>query len=185
MAFIFCNIAQNTGTFPPDIKPDLKYYADKFAKLAIKMTIEREKIMPTKNSKNPDTTRSIWPKLITISLILLTAIVAVSLLPRGFSDDISLIGKGTNALVLIHDNNILQSGETMVAMNAVRDEYAERLEFIVVDIKTPEGKVFSDRYSLQPAALVFFSANGEIRQTLYSPQTGESLRQELNRIFQY
>ena len=141
--------------------------------------------MQTKNSKNPDTKRSIWPKLITITLILLIAIVAASLLPRGFSEDTSLIGKGTNALALIHDNNILQSGETMVAMNEVRDEYAERLEFIVVDIKTPAGKVFTDRYSLQPAALVFFSANGEILQTQYAPQTGESLRQELNRIFQY
>jgi len=141
--------------------------------------------MQTKNPKNPDTKRSIWPKLITITLILLTAIVAVSLLPRGFSEDTSLIGKGTNTLVLVHDNNILQSGETMVAMNEVRDEYAKRLEFIVVDIKTPAGKVFTDRHRLQPAALVFFSANGEILQTQYAPQTGESLRQELNKVFQY
>lgn len=141
--------------------------------------------MQTKNSKNLDTKRSIWPKLITITLILLIAILAVSLLPRGFSEDTSLIGQGTNVLALVHDNNILQSGETMVAMNEVRDEYAERLEFIVVDIKTPAGKVITDRYSLQPAALVFFSANGEILQTQYAPQTGESLRQELNRIFQY
>lgn len=163
----------------------LKYYADKFATLATRMTIERESIMQSKNLKNPDTPRSIWPKLITISLILLIAIVAVSLLPRGFSEDTSLIGKGTNTLVIVHDNNILQSGETMVAMNEVRDEYAERLEFIVVDIKTPAGKTFADGYSLQPAALVFFSANGEMRQTLYSPQTGESLRQEINKIFQY
>lgn len=141
--------------------------------------------MQTQNPKNSGTTRSIWPKIITITLIVLTAIVAASLLPRGFSEDTSLIGKGTNALVLVHDNNILQSGETMVAMNEVRDEYAERLEFIVADIKTPSGKTFTDRHGLQPAALVFFSANGEILQTLYSPQTGESLRQELNTIFRY
>ncbi len=141
--------------------------------------------MQTENPKNAGNTRSIWPKLITISLILLIAVVAVSLLPRGFSEDTSLIGKGTNALVLVHDNNILQSGETMVAMNEVRDEYTERLELIVADIKTPLGKTFADRYGLQPTALVFFAANGEVLQTLYSPQTGESLRQELNNIFQY
>lgn len=141
--------------------------------------------MQTKNSKNPDTARSIWPKLVTITLILLIAIIAVSLLPRGFSEDTSLIGKGTNVLVLVHDNNILQSGETMAVMNEVRDKYAERLEFIVVDIKTPAGKAFTDKHRLQPAALVFFSANGDILQTLYSPQTGESLRREINKIFQY
>lgn len=141
--------------------------------------------MQTKNPKNTVTTRSIWPKLITITLILLVAIVAVSLLPRGFSEDTSLIGQGTNALVLIHDNNILQSGETMAVMNEIRDEYAERVEFIVADIKTPSGKTFADRNGLQPTALVFFSANGEILQTLYAPQSGESLRHEVNKIFQY
>ena len=139
----------------------------------------------TQNLRNLNTKKSIWPKLITFTLILLIAVVAVSLLPRGFSEDTSLIGKGTNTLVLIHDNNILQSGETMAIMNEVRDEYTDRLEFIVADIKTPAGKTFADKYGLQPTALVFFSANGDNLLTLYSPLTGESLRQKLNKVFQY
>lgn len=141
--------------------------------------------MQTQNLKNSNSKRNVWPRLITLTLILLTAIVAVSLLPRGFSEDTSIIGKGTNALLLVHDSNILQSEETMVAMNEIRDDYAGRLEFIVADIKTPAGKAFADRHGLHPVALVFFSADGENLQTLYSPQTGKSLRQEVEQIFQY
>lgn len=141
--------------------------------------------MSSKNIKNPDTKRSIWPKLITFTLILLVIIVAVSLLPRGFSKDTSLVGKGTNVVVLVHDNNVIQSTDTMVAMNEVRDEYEGRLEFIVADIMTPEGRAFADKYGLQPTALVFFASNGERLQTLYTPQIGESLRESLNSIFKY
>lgn len=142
-------------------------------------------MMQTKNLNNPATKRNIWPKLITLALVILTAIIAVSLLPRGFSEDTSLIGQGTNVLLVVHDSNTLQSGETMAAMNEIRDDYAGRLEFIVADIKTPEGKAFADKHGLQPTALVFFSATGENLQTLYSPQTGESLRQELRKIFRF
>ncbi len=141
--------------------------------------------MQAPNTKQPNTTRSIWPKLITFTLILLIVAVAVSLLPRGFSQDTSLIGKGTNIVVLVHDNNMVQSGETMLAMNEVRDEYEGRLEFIVADIKTPAGKEFAETHGLNPAALVFFAANGEKLHTLYAPQVGESLRNNLKTIFKY
>ncbi|SFP51941.1 hypothetical protein SAMN05216419_100541 [Nitrosomonas cryotolerans] len=135
---------------------------------------------------NPsNTSRNIWPKLITFVFILLTIVAAVMLLPRGFSQDVSQIGKGTNAVVLVHDNNIIQSGETMAAMNEIRDIYTARIEFIIADIKTPSGKAFADTYALSPTALTFFSADGEKLQTLYSPQTGETLKNNLNTIFKY
>ena len=141
--------------------------------------------MQKKNTQKPAVKRNNWPKFVTLTLILVIALFAVSLLPRGFSGDTSLIGNGTHALLLVHDDNILQSGETMAAMNAIRDEYAERLAFIVADINTPEGRTFANSHGLMPAALVFFSANGDKLQTLYTPQTAESLRLELNKLFQF
>lgn len=141
--------------------------------------------MQKRNLKDANSKRSIWPRLVTLAFVLAFATIAVSLLPRGFSEDTSLIGKGTNALLLVHDSNILQSADTMAAMNEIRDEYAGRLELIVADIQTPSGKAFADRNGFQPVALVFYSTNGENLQTLYTPQTGASLRQELNRVFGY
>lgn len=137
------------------------------------------------NNQNTQKKKNIWPKLITLLFIALIAAIAVSLLPRGFSNDTSQVGQGSNVLLLVHDDDILQSIETMAVMNDIRDEYAERLTFIVADTKTPEGKTFADRHNLQPPALVFFSATGEKLQTLYSSQTSETLRQELNNIFRY
>ncbi|SEQ96985.1 hypothetical protein SAMN05421690_1004115 [Nitrosomonas sp. Nm51] len=141
--------------------------------------------MQKQNTKQPVVKRSNWPKFVTLALILTIVLFAVSLLPRGFSGDTSLVGKGTRVLLLVHDDNILQSGETMAVMNEIRDEYAERLTFIVADINIPEGKTFADRHGLMPTALVFFSASGSRLQTLYTPQTAESLRLELNKLFQY
>ncbi|MER2510841.1 MAG: hypothetical protein ABTQ25_00195 [Nitrosomonas ureae] len=140
--------------------------------------------MPTTNNAVPNT-KNIWPKLITFSFILLVIVIAVSLLPRGFSQDLSVIGQGTNAIVLVHDGNILQSTDTMAAMNAVRDDFEEYVAFIVADINTPEGKRFADSNGFGPAVLAFFAANGDRLQVLYSEQTSESLRRHLNTIFNY
>lgn len=137
------------------------------------------------SEKNTETTRSIWPRLITFTLIFAVIVVAVSLLPRGFSQDLTLVGQGTNVVVLVHDSNVIQSADTMVAMNEVRDEYEGRVEFIVADIMTPDGRAFADKYGFQPTALAFFAGNGERLQTIYTAQVGESLRNTLNATFGY
>ncbi|MCP5244731.1 MAG: hypothetical protein H6937_01705 [Burkholderiales bacterium] len=139
--------------------------------------------MQRQHSIKPATKPSRLPKLITLGLVMVIIIFAVSLLPKGFSGDISLIGKGTPVLVLVHDDNILQSGETMVVMNQIRNDYATRLELVVADINTPEGRTFANANGLMATALVFYSANGQHVKTLYAAQTAESLRQELDSIF--
>ncbi len=138
--------------------------------------------MPKINSSSTNK-KSIWPKLITFSLIFIVIIIAVNLLPRGFSQDLTVIGQGTKAVVLVHDSNVLQSAETMVAMNAVRDEFEERIAFIVADINTPDGRKFAERYGFGPTALAFFASNGEQLQVLYTEQTGDSLRRNIDIIF--
>ena len=139
----------------------------------------------SKNNSEAEPSKSIWPKLITFTLIFIVIVVAVSLLPRGFSQDLSLVGQGTHVVVLVHDSNVIQSADTMVAMNEVRDEYEGRVEFVVADIMTPDGRAFADRHKLQPTALVFFAGNGERLQTVYTEQTGALLRNTLDVNFGY
>ncbi len=138
-----------------------------------------------KNNSEAVPSKSIWPKLITFTLIFVVIVFAVSLLPRGFSQDLSLVGQGANVVILVHDNNVIQSADTMVAMNEVRDEYDGRVEFVVADIMTPDGKAFADRHNLQPTALVFFAGNGDRLNTIYTEQVGESLRNTLNVTYGY
>ena len=151
----------------------------------LRTSIFKNTKMQRKNTNSTTAQRSKWPRIITLTLVVVILFVAVSLLPRGFSGDTSVIGQGTNALVLIHDDNLLQSGETMVVMNKIRDEYVDRLEFIVADINTPDGRTFANTHNLMPPALVFFSGNGQRLKTLYEGQTVESLQRELSTNFGY
>ena len=139
--------------------------------------------MQISNDQKPHTHRSLRSKLIILAAIVLGIAVAVSLLPRGFPQDTSIIGKGVNVVVLVYDPNLVQGGETIIAMNEVRDEYKGHLEFIVTSINTPAGKSFIDAHGVRPSALLFFAANGRRLQTLYSPQDGKSLRNNLDAVF--
>ncbi len=136
--------------------------------------------MSTQNKKKP-----LWPKLLTIGSVLLVVVIAVSLLPRGFPTDTSIIGQGSNVVVLAYDLNYVQSAETALAMNLVREEFQYRVEFLVVKVGSPEGVAFFNSHGLQPLALAFFAGNGKKLQVIYSPQDEKSLRGNLNRIFQY
>jgi len=129
--------------------------------------------------------KSRLPKFITLGLVMVITLFAISLLPKGFSGDTSLIGKGKPVLLLVHEDNILQSGETMVVMNQIRNEYANRLEFVVADINTPEGRAFANTNGFMATALALYAANGQHLKTLYAAQTADSLRQELDVIFQF
>ena len=124
-----------------------------------------------------------WLKLLLILLAIGFAGALISLLPRGYSQDLSLIGKGRDAVVLVHDHNKLASLETMNAMNTLRGEYEGRVNFLVADIFIQEGKGFAEKYDTPFTALVFFASNGERLETLYGQQNAETIRQTLNQQF--
>lgn len=134
---------------------------------------------------DPPAPRRWWPTLLIVALIAGFIAVAVSLLPRGYSQDFSLIGKGGNVLVLVHDHNVVQSMDAMNAMNDVREEYEGRVTFLVADKYTPEGTKFIETYGVSPVSLVFFAPSGEKLQALYSPQDAASLRKNLNLAFHF
>ncbi len=135
---------------------------------------EKEKTKPKKR---------FWPTLITLTVITLLITLAISSLPRSFPTDFSVVGKGSNAVVQIYDPNILQSTQTTSAMNAVRDDYIGRLEFVIVQLGTPTGRMLGRLYGVKTAALLFFDGNGKILQILHSSQDAASLQHNLNVIF--
>ena len=60
-----------------------------------------------------------------------------------------------------------------------RDRYAGRVEFLLTDFDTPEGKAFIAASNAARATLVLIDANGKPQKILYAPQTGESVQQEI------
>lgn len=126
-----------------------------------------------------------WPKLLTAIVLLGFGALAVVLLPRGYSQDISLIGKGDNIVVLFHEPFFVNSQENIDTVNAVRDEYEGRVKFIVADKNVEQGKKFTELYGVDSTALVFFAPAGEKIHISYNRQDEESLRKNINEVFNF
>jgi len=114
-------------------------------------------------------------------LILLLATVAMNL-PRGFSDDLSRIGKGKPAVVLVRDKNAVESMGLMNLLDGIRGQFAGRVEFLLTDYDTPEGRAFIAANSAAPITLVLFDAGGKQVKVLTVPQTAASLQKEITSI---
>jgi hypothetical protein len=115
-----------------------------------------------------------------VGVILLMFATAVAMnLPRGYSDDLSRIGKGKAAVVLVRDKNAVQSFDLVEVMNGLRDQYAGRVEFLLTDFDTPEGRAFIAAKGGARVTLVVLDANGKMANVLYPPQTTESVEQAI------
>ena len=118
-------------------------------------------------------------KWIVGGLLLLFAAAAAMNLPHGYSDDLSRIGKGHAAVVLIRDKNAVPSFDLMEVMNGIRDRYDGRVEFLLTDFDTPEGRAFIFANHAAPVTLVLFDASGNPVKVLHAPQTTENVQQEI------
>ena len=118
-------------------------------------------------------------KWVAAIFFILLALVAVMNLPRGYSDDLSRIGKGKAAIVLIRDKNAVPALDLMEVMNDIRDQYSGRVEFLLTDFDTPEGREFIAANHAASVTLVLFDAEGKLVNVLYPPQTAASVRQEI------
>ena len=121
-----------------------------------------------------------WANRIIILLVCLVAVFAVLLLPKGFSDDLSRIGQGLPAVVLMHDRNSVKSQALMELLNSIRSDYAGRIEFLAIDIDSREGRVFSRRQAVGGAMLLCFDARGTRRALLDQTVDMKSLRSVLD-----
>lgn len=142
---------------------------------------------PSKQNKDPEITAAApraWKiKLIVSGLLLLFVAAALMNLPRGYSDDLSRIGKGKAAIVLIRDKNAVQALDLMEVTNSIRNQYAGQIEFLLTDFDTLEGRAFITANNAERVTLVLFDAQGSRVKILHPPQSAESLRQEISLTF--
>lgn len=123
--------------------------------------------------------------LIVVLVIGALLAVAVMLLPKGFSDDLSKIGQGLAVVVLTHDKNSMGSTELMELLNKVRSDYPGKVEFLAVDINTMKGNAFSRQQRVGPAVVVLFSQDGTKQGVLYYGIDEQKLRSELDNLLSY
>lgn len=122
-------------------------------------------------------------KLIKLAVVLAVCGIlafAVSLLPKGFKDDLSLIGQDSVSVVLVHDKNLVASTKMMELLNKVRSEYEGKVLFLAVDIDTPTGNRFSREQRVGVVDLVIFDGNGERLDVLDGNTSEQALRLALD-----
>ena len=115
------------------------------------------------------------------SLLLLAATVMMNL-PRGYSDDLSQIGKGRTALVLVRDKDAVESMQLMNVVNEIRSRYSKRVVFLLTDYDTPEGRAFIAAHDAARISVVLFDPSGKEVKVLAAPQTPASLINEIGEI---
>jgi hypothetical protein len=127
--------------------------------------------------------KSGWVKwIVLVSVALFLGVAFKFLLPKGYSDDLSRIGKGKPVMVLVRDNQTVQSHELMEMMENLRGQYEGEVEFLLTDYNTPQGKAFIKANEAGRVSLVFFDAKGNRANVLFPPQTPASLGEALDNL---
>jgi len=120
-----------------------------------------------------------------ISMVAIAAFLAlaVMMLPKGFSGDTSIIGKGSAVAVLAHNKDSVQSLNLMDYMNQVRGDYSGRVEFVVADANTPQGSAFIQMQQVELGTVLLFAPDGKRLQVLANINSAAGLRTALDAAF--
>lgn len=127
-------------------------------------------------------------KMINLAILLVigvTLVVAVMLLPKGFSDDLSKIGQGSVVVVLTHNKNAVSSIEMMEMLNRVRPDYGTKVDFLAADIDTPEGEAFARQQRAGGVVLVIFGKDGSKLGLLSDSTDEQKLRSTLDGVLSH
>lgn len=113
--------------------------------------------------------------------MLVGVVYVVSLLAvRPMSTDLSTVGQGKPALVLVYENFSPSSGEALDRLKQVRADYEAQMAFVVADLGTPDGRAFANRYGLSEGQALFLQANGDPLRATTIPSSEPELRDRLN-----
>lgn len=121
------------------------------------------------------------PRTLTILAIVAVLGVLLALIPPGYDTDLSHIGQGRPAAVLVHDPGFVASTELMEGVNRLRGDYEPNLLFLLADLNTPQGRRFATEHSVGLGTLVLFDADGRRLASHSGPYGEPELRAFLER----
>ena len=126
--------------------------------------------------QNGSTLRS---SLLTIAGIIALLAFLTTQLPKGYKDDLSRVGKGTSAAVLIHNKNGVQSLDFMTLVDKVRADFEGQVEFLIADVDTDSGRKFMQAHQISKIGLVLFAPDGTRLRVIDAALDEEALRRAL------
>jgi hypothetical protein len=120
--------------------------------------------------------------IVGLILVLGGVFVAITVTPKPMSSDLSLIGQGTPSVVLAYENFSPTGGEALARLKEVRPDYESRLNFIVADLGTPQGRAFANRYQLRDGQAVLLGGDGRPMALAELARSEQALRQQLDTV---
>ena len=123
-------------------------------------------------------------KSIAVTTAILIALVALGYflvlgIGKPIHTDLSVIGKGKPVLVLAYENYSPNGGEALNRLSKIRSDYDSRLDFVVADMGTPEGRKFTSRYKLFDGQALFLKQDGQPLRVIGIPSDEQELRRLL------
>lgn len=132
-----------------------------------------------KKAQNGFVTRTTMIVLLVIGLFFAGAVM---LLPKSFSDDLTLIGKGSASVVLTSDNNLVVSQTSMEMLNKIRSDYEGDVNFLVADVGALKGQEFMREQQVGVALLLFFGPDGKRENLLEAGASETVVRAVLDKL---
>lgn len=91
--------------------------------------------------------------------------------------DLGRVSNGVPTIVQIHDPNcsmcLALQRETRKALDQFQNG---RLDYVIANIRTPEGRTFANRYGVQHVTLLLFDSDGNLQQVLEGQRGSHQLR---------
>lgn len=120
--------------------------------------------------------------IIVASTVLIGAVLWL-LLPKGsFSNDLTRVGQGLPALVMLREVHVMGGDLVMEQMLHIHAEFQDSVEFLVVHTGHPDGQAFAVDHNISDGSLVLFDAEGEVLGRSARPESADALRQFITEL---
>jgi hypothetical protein len=116
--------------------------------------------------------------LVILASTVLTGAILWQMLPKGsFSNDLSRVGQGQPALVMLREVHVMGGDLVMEQMLHIHPEFQDSVEFLVVHTGHPDGQAFARDHNISDGSLVLFDAEGQVLGRSARPVSPDALRQ--------
>lgn len=121
--------------------------------------------------------RIIKPLIVLICLAVIGAVLWQLLPKASFSSDMSQVGQGKPALVMLREVHVVGGELVMDQMQAVYPEFENDVVFLVIHTGHPDGQQFANTHNIRDGSLVLFDAQGRPLGVSGRPDNINELRQ--------
>lgn len=116
--------------------------------------------------------------LVTLACLVVVGAVLWQLLPKAsFSSDLSRVGQGKPALVMLREVHVVGGELVKEQMLMIYPEFQESMEFLLVHTGHPDGIALAEQHNLSDGSLVLFDASGQAIARMGRPASAGVLRQ--------